>query len=67
MTKTEPARTLEDAIGAMDEEPGSGVRMCHAQGRTAVCLSDDGRYIVENEPSGFIRRVPLDARTGRNS
>ena len=67
MSKIELDGTLEDAIRAMDGEPGSGVRMCHEQGKTAVYLSDDGRYIVEHEPSGFIRRVPLDALTGRNS
>ena len=67
MTTTDAAGTLEDAIRAMDGEPGSGVRMCHEQGKTAVYLSDDGKYIVEHEPSGIIRRLPLDAVLGVKS
>ena len=44
----------------MSEEPGSGVRMCHEQGKTAVYLSDDERFLIEHEPNGTVRRVPLD-------
>ena len=55
------AGTLEDDIRKMSEEPGSGVQMCHAQGKTAVYLSDDEMFIVEHEPEGTIRRFPLDA------
>ena len=43
----------------MSEEPGSGIRMCHEQGKTAVYLSRDGRFIVEHEPNGAIRHLPL--------
>ena len=63
---TEPTRRREAAdaldrdIKAMSEEPGSGVRMCHEQGKTAVYLSRDGRFIVEHEPHGAIRHEPLD-------
>lgn len=64
MTTTDPAGTLEDAMRAMDAEPGSGIEMCHGQRKTAVYLSDDGKYIVEHEPNGFIRRLPLDALPG---
>ena len=35
--------------------------MCHAQGKTAVYLSDDGQYIVEHSPAGTIVRKPLRA------
>ena len=54
---TEP---LDQDIRAMSEQSGSGVRMCHEQGKTAVYLSDDGRSIVEHEPHGVIRHLPLD-------
>ena len=54
---TEP---LDQDIRAMSEQAGSAVRMCHEQGKTAVYLSHDGRSIVEYDPHGIIRRVPLD-------
>ena len=53
--------TLERDILAMDAEAGSGVRMCHEQRKTAVYLSEDGQHIVEQEPSGTVRRLPLGA------
>ena len=56
----EGTRPLDEKIRAMSEEPGSGVRMCHEQGKTAVYLSKDGRSIVEHEPNGVIRYLPLD-------
>ena len=37
----------------MSEEPGSGVRMCHEQGKTAVCLSQDGQWLIEHESNGL--------------
>ena len=43
----------------MSEEPGSGVRMCHEQGKTAVCLSQDGQWLIEHESNGAIRRRPF--------
>ena len=59
-TRREAARALEREIQAMSEEPGSGVRMCHEQGKTAVYLSDDEQFLIEHEPNGTIHRVPLD-------
>ena len=59
-TRREAARALERDIQAMSEEPGSGVRMCHEQGKTAVYLSDDEQFLIEHEPNGAIRRVQLD-------
>lgn len=59
--------TLERDILAMDAEAGSGVRMCHEQRKTAVYLSADGRHIVEQEPSGAVRRIPMGALLGGSS
>ena len=50
---------IDDSIDEMSRTPGSGVAMCHAQGKTAVYLSDDGKYIVEHSPDGMIIRTPL--------
>ena len=58
------AAGLERDIERMSGEQGSGVRMCHEQGKTAVYLSSDGRYIIEHEPNGAIRRLPLEAVAG---
>lgn len=55
----EAAGSLERDIGAMEGEAGSGIAMCHEQRKTAVYLSEDGRYIVEHEPGGAMRRLPL--------
>ena len=63
----EAAEALDQAIRAMCAEPGSGVRMCHAQGKTAVYLSRDGRYIVEHEPNGTIRHLPLETASAVDS
>ena len=53
---------LSRRIPEMSErEPGSGVRMCHEQGKTAVHLSRDGQYLVEHEPNGVLRYLPLNA------
>ena len=43
----------------MARTPGSGVAMCHEQGKTAVYLSEDGRYIVEHPPHGPITKRPF--------
>ena len=59
--------TLERDILAMDEEAGSAVRMCHKQRKTAVYLSEDGQHIVEREPNGAARRLPLAALPGGSS
>ena len=58
------AGSLERDIRAMEDEAGSGVSMCHGQGKTAVYLSEDGRYIVEREPGGALCRLPLDTLPG---
>ena len=60
----EAAGLLERDIRAMEDEAGSSIAMCHEQGKTAVYLSDDGKYIVEREPGGAIRRLPLGALSG---
>ena len=52
---------LPASIDEMSRTPGSGVAMCHAQGKTAVYLSDDGKYIVEHAPDGTITRRPFIA------
>ena len=48
---------LDCDIRAMSGEDGSGVRMCHEQGRTAVYLSSDERFIIEHEPNGTTRKL----------
>ena len=39
-------------IDKMQRTPRSGVAMCHRQGKTAVYLSDDRKYIIEEPPHG---------------
>ena len=56
----EAAEALDHDIKTMSEEPGSGVRMCHEQGKTAVYLSRDGRFVIEHEPHGPVRHVALE-------
>ena len=51
-------RRLRQAI-ARTTQPGSGIAMCHEQGKTAVYLSKDKTCIVEHPPHGPIRRTPL--------
>ena len=51
---------LIDDLKQMQRTPGSGVAMCHAQGKTAVYLSRDRRYIVEHPPHGPITRTPVN-------
>ena len=60
----ETAGPLERDLRAMEGEAGSGIAMCHRQGKTAVYLSEDGRYIVEREPGGAMRRLPLGTLPG---
>ena len=57
--RRDAAAALDRDIRAMSEEAGSGVRMCHEQGKTAVYLSSDERFIIEHEPNGTVRRLPL--------
>ena len=54
------AATLIDDLRQMQQTPGSGVAMCHAQGKTAVYLSRDRKYIVEHPPHGPITRTPVN-------
>ena len=54
-----PAQALIDDLKRMERTPGSGVAMCHAQGKTAVYLSRDGKDIVEHPPHGPITRSPV--------
>ena len=58
--RRELAEALDRDIQAMNDEPGSGVRMSHEQGKTAVYLSRDGQFLVEHEPDGRIRRTLLE-------
>ena len=56
---------LIDDLKQMQQTPGSGIAMCHAQGKTAVYLSGDRgygdrRYIVEHPPHGPITRTPVN-------
>ena len=53
-------RRMEQSIEEMARTPGSGIAMCHAQGKTAVYLSADGTCIVEHPPHGPVTRIPLD-------
>ena len=55
-------RRLEQSIEEMARTPGSGIAMCHEQGKTAVYLSEDKTCIVEHPPRGPITRTPLDDR-----
>ena len=57
--RREAAEALDHDIKTMREEPGSGVRMCHEQGKIAVYLSRDGRFVIEHEPHGPVRHVAL--------
>ena len=43
---------LRASIREMERAPGSGISMCHRQGKTAVFLADDGTSIVEHAPEG---------------
>lgn len=53
--------TMMDAIferiDEMERTPGSGIAMCHQQGKTAVYVSGDRKYLVEHPPHGPIRRT----------
>ena len=51
---------MEQSIAEMARTPGSGIAMCHEQGKTAVYLSKDKTCIVEHPPHGPITHTPLD-------
>ena len=57
----ERERRMEQSIAEMARTPGSGIAMCHEQGKTAVYLSEDKTCIIEHPPHGPITRTPLDA------
>ena len=54
----EATRAIERSIREMERTPESNVAMCHAQGKSAVCLSRDGRFIVTHSPEGVTTRKP---------
>ena len=59
---TEPrARYMTGAIlrriDDMEQTPHSGIAMCHAQGKTAIYVSDDGNYLIHHPPHGPIKRT----------
>ena len=69
---TTPAASVphtDDPITAefkrMERTPGSGVAMCHQQGKTAVYLSADRKYIVHHPPHGPVTRTPLSSADSR--
>ena len=57
---TKRMQAISELLEEMARTPASGVQMCHEQGKTAVYLSDDGKYIVEHPPHGPIRRTPFN-------
>ena len=53
-------------IDKMGRTPRSGVTMCHRQCKTAVYLSDDRRFIIEEPPHGGpIKRTPRKPKIPR--
>ena len=56
---TERQRLLDEAVRRTTQTPGSGIAMCHRQGKTAVYLSDDEKYIVEHPPHGPTKHTPV--------
>lgn len=59
------AQEVSELLKEMERTPESGVKMCHEQGKTAVYLSKDGKYIVEHPPHGAITRTLLAHRSAR--
>ena len=57
--RTDQSGPFARRIGEMSKTRRNSVRMCHAHGKTAVYLSDDGQQIVEHEPNGTIRKKRL--------
>ena len=60
-----PPQNLDELIEQMDRSPDSGIAMCHAQGKTAVYVSEDRQHIVEHPPHGPITRRPRDRGASR--
>ena len=55
-------KAIRAEMRRMEHEPGSSIKMCHEQGKTAVYLSDDGSHIVHHAPDGTITRTPHATR-----
>ena len=53
-------QNLDELIEQMDRTPDGNIAMCHAQGKTAVYVSEDRQYIIEHPPHGPITRRPRD-------
>ena len=60
LATTEHGHETPDPLGARIRElsrtRGSSVEMCHAQGKTAVYLSDDGLDLISHPPNGTIAK-----------
>ncbi len=61
-----PVEALIEHAREQAADPQSGVTMCHRQGKTAVYLSQDRRYIVEHPPHGPVKQT-LRKPTGSRS
>ena len=63
LATTEPSHAEPDPLGRRIRERsrtrGSSVEMCHAQGKTAVYLSDDGVHLISHQPNGTISKKRL--------
>lgn len=61
-----PVEALIKHARKQADDPQSGITMCHRQGKTAVYLSQDRRYIVEHPPHGPVKqtlRKPAGSRS----
>lgn len=69
LTTTEPGHEAPDPLGTRIRElsrtRGSSVEMCHAQGKTAVYLSDDGLDLISHPPNGTIAKNRLHSPGNR--
>ena len=50
----ETTKAIDESLKEMERTPESNIAMCHAQGKSAVYLSRDGRFIVTHSPEGAI-------------
>ena len=50
-------KAIFNRIDEMEQTPASGITMCHEQGKTAVYVSDDRKYIIEHPPHGPVTRT----------
>lgn len=58
-------QAITSSIDEMARMRESSITMCHAQGKTAVYLSEDGKYIVEHPPYGEPKRTPFRTATNQ--